>query len=150
MSASRLLMPPGLDCLAGRRPMLAARPHPLGSLASATASGYGREPRPARPLSTAVLAAVKPAGDGPSTSGRSSPADKPNAKPRLAKVLAACGVASRRACETLISEGRVRVNARVITEQGSTVNPMFDKVEVLQLPSKAASSGAAGGGGGGG
>ncbi|GFR51956.1 hypothetical protein Agub_g14478 [Astrephomene gubernaculifera] len=51
---------------------------------------------------------------------------------RLAKVLAGCGVASRRACEALIAEGRVRVNGQLITEQGTTVDPLRDRVEVRQ------------------
>ena len=38
---------------------------------------------------------------------------------RLQKVLAAAGVASRRACEVMISEGRVEVNGTVVTEQGA-------------------------------
>lgn len=49
---------------------------------------------------------------------------------RLQKVLAAAGLASRRACEILISEGRVEVNGRVVTEQGVRVNPERDVVRV--------------------
>ncbi|MHB1802834.1 MAG: pseudouridine synthase [Actinomycetes bacterium] len=41
---------------------------------------------------------------------------------RLQKVLAQAGVGSRRACEELISEGRVRVDGRVIREQGVRVD----------------------------
>ena len=37
---------------------------------------------------------------------------------RLQKVLAAAGVASRRACEMMISEGRVEVNGALVLEQG--------------------------------
>ncbi|HEY5483529.1 MAG TPA: S4 domain-containing protein, partial [Propionibacteriaceae bacterium] len=37
---------------------------------------------------------------------------------RLQKVLAAAGVASRRASEILIDRGRVEVNGHVVTEQG--------------------------------
>ncbi|MGI6669277.1 MAG: pseudouridine synthase [Acetivibrionales bacterium] len=37
---------------------------------------------------------------------------------RLQKYLAACGLASRRKCEELISQGRVQVDGRVVTEQG--------------------------------
>ncbi|GIL66228.1 hypothetical protein Vafri_19759 [Volvox africanus] len=73
------------------------------------------------------ILAVK--GDRPSTSGRSVAAES---RPRLAKVLAACGVASRRACEELIAEGRVRVNGRVVSEQGTTIDPSVDQVDVLQ------------------
>jgi 23S rRNA pseudouridine2605 synthase len=47
---------------------------------------------------------------------------------RLQKVLAAAGVASRRACEVLISEGRVEVNGEVVTEQGRRVDPETDVI----------------------
>jgi len=45
-------------------------------------------------------------------------------------VLARAGVASRRASEDLIVEGRVRVNGRVVTELGTKVDPHKDRVEV--------------------
>ena len=49
---------------------------------------------------------------------------------RLQKVLAAAGVASRRACEILISEGRVEVNGKVVMEQGRRVDPERDVIRV--------------------
>src|SRR5919112_6598657 len=49
---------------------------------------------------------------------------------RLQKVLAAAGLASRRACEVLISEGRVEVNGEVVTEQGRRVDPDTDVIRV--------------------
>jgi 23S rRNA pseudouridine2605 synthase len=49
---------------------------------------------------------------------------------RLQKVLAAAGVASRRACEVMISDGRVEVNGTVVTEQGLRVDPDRDVVRV--------------------
>ena len=49
---------------------------------------------------------------------------------RLQKVLAGAGVASRRACEVLISEGRVEVNGQVVTEQGRRVDPDTDVIRV--------------------
>lgn len=49
---------------------------------------------------------------------------------RLQKVMAAAGVASRRKCEALIAAGRVRVNGRIITEQGVRVDSHTDKIEV--------------------
>ena len=49
---------------------------------------------------------------------------------RLQKVLAAAGIASRRACEVLISEGRVEVNSEVVLEQGRRVDPEHDVIRV--------------------
>ncbi len=49
---------------------------------------------------------------------------------RLQKYLAAAGVASRRASETLIREGRVAVNGTVIQEMGFRVTPGRDQVTV--------------------
>jgi pseudouridine synthase len=49
---------------------------------------------------------------------------------RLHKVLAAAGVASRRAAETLIRAGRVRVNGRVVQELGTRADPTRDQITV--------------------
>jgi 23S rRNA pseudouridine2605 synthase len=49
---------------------------------------------------------------------------------RLQKILAHAGVASRRAAETMIAEGRVRVNGRVVTELGARADAHRDRVEV--------------------
>ena len=54
--------------------------------------------------------------------------------PRLQKVLAAAGVASRRACEVLITEGRVSVNGKTIQELGTKVDPDQDKISVDGRP----------------
>lgn len=48
---------------------------------------------------------------------------------RLQKYLANCGVASRRKCEELISNGLVKVNGKVVTEMGTKINPDVDIVE---------------------
>lgn len=45
-------------------------------------------------------------------------------------MLAAAGVASRRACETLIAEGQVQVNGKVIRELGTKVDPDADEIRV--------------------
>lgn len=49
---------------------------------------------------------------------------------RLQKALAHAGVASRRACEALITGGRVTVNDRVQRELGSRIDPERDEVRV--------------------
>jgi 23S rRNA pseudouridine2605 synthase len=49
---------------------------------------------------------------------------------RLQKVLAHAGVASRRACEELIRQGRVQVNGRVVTEMGTLVDSTRDEIRV--------------------
>jgi cytidylate kinase len=47
---------------------------------------------------------------------------------RLQKILAQAGLGSRRACEELISAGRVTVDGRVVTELGTRVDP--ERVEI--------------------
>jgi 23S rRNA pseudouridine2605 synthase len=49
---------------------------------------------------------------------------------RLQKVIADCGVTSRRKAEGLILDGRVEVNGRVVTELGTKVNPHTDTIQV--------------------
>lgn len=49
---------------------------------------------------------------------------------RLQRVLAARGIASRRASEQLITDGRVRVNGQVVTELGTRVDPDRDEIRV--------------------
>ena len=49
---------------------------------------------------------------------------------RLQKFMADCGVASRRACEALIDEGRVKVNGKIVKTQGLKIDPINTKVEV--------------------
>ncbi|PNW86738.1 hypothetical protein CHLRE_02g095121v5 [Chlamydomonas reinhardtii] len=95
----------------------------LSALASATGAGERSGSDGGRASS----------GKGASTSGSVGS----DSRPRLAKVLAACGVASRRACEGLIADGRVRVNGNLVKEQGTTVDPARDKVEVFRSPDAA-------------
>jgi 23S rRNA pseudouridine2605 synthase len=49
---------------------------------------------------------------------------------RLQKILSAAGVASRRAAEDLIRQGRVTLNGRTITELGTKADPAHDDVRV--------------------
>ena len=53
---------------------------------------------------------------------------------RLQKYLAGAGIASRRASEKLIAEGRVEVNGRIVTEQGVKIDPERDVVKVNGKP----------------
>jgi len=49
---------------------------------------------------------------------------------RLQRYLASAGVAARRKAEALITEGRVKVNGKVVTTLGTKVDPDNDEVEV--------------------
>ena len=49
---------------------------------------------------------------------------------RLQKILSAAGVASRRTAETLIAQGRVTVNGKVVTELGTRADPSIDEIKV--------------------
>ena len=42
---------------------------------------------------------------------------------RLQKYLASCGVASRRAAEKLMADGRVTVDGQVVSQMGAQVEP---------------------------
>lgn len=53
---------------------------------------------------------------------------------RLQKIMAAAGIDSRRACEKLITQGRVRVNGEIITELGSRVDPTTDEISLDGRP----------------
>jgi 23S rRNA pseudouridine2605 synthase len=49
---------------------------------------------------------------------------------RLQKIIATAGIASRRAAETLITQGRVTVNRKTVTELGSKADPDVDEIRV--------------------
>ena len=49
---------------------------------------------------------------------------------RLQKIISAAGIASRRAAEKLISEGRVTVNGTTVTELGTKADPDVDDIRV--------------------
>ncbi|WP_159611711.1 pseudouridine synthase [Glutamicibacter sp. JC586] len=49
---------------------------------------------------------------------------------RLQKAMANAGVASRRVCEEMITEGRVEVNGQLVVELGARVDPAKDSIHV--------------------
>lgn len=55
-------------------------------------------------------------------------------KNRLSKILASCGIASRRACEELIFAGRVKVNDEIVKVPQTLVDLEKDRIEVDGKP----------------
>lgn len=55
---------------------------------------------------------------------------------RLQKFLAESGVASRRASEAIILEGRVSVNGKIVRTLGTKIQPGHDKIELDRQPLK--------------
>ena len=53
---------------------------------------------------------------------------------RLQKILAQAGIASRRASEVLIKDGKISVNGKIVTELGVRANPDTDVIEVEGVP----------------
>jgi pseudouridine synthase len=57
---------------------------------------------------------------------------------RLQKILSSAGIASRRAAERLMAEGRVSVNGEVVREPGGRADPEVDDIRVDRRPVHAA------------
>jgi 23S rRNA pseudouridine2605 synthase len=53
---------------------------------------------------------------------------------RLQKILAAAGIASRRRAEEFIAAGRVTLNGKIVTEQGTKADPQVDQILVDGKP----------------
>lgn len=51
-------------------------------------------------------------------------------KIRLQKIIADAGIVSRREAERLITEGKVMVNGKVVTQLGSLADPELDRIKV--------------------
>lgn len=79
-------------------------------------AGPRRKPRPKRPTTPPVeaLGADVHNPDGV----------------RLQKLLASAGLGSRRACELLITQGRVEVDGQIVTELGIRVDPVAQTIHV--------------------
>ncbi|MGB7570011.1 MAG: pseudouridine synthase [Chitinivibrionales bacterium] len=48
---------------------------------------------------------------------------------RLNRFCARCGLGSRRSCDTLIASGKISVNGKRVTELGTKIDPVKDKIE---------------------
>ena len=85
-------------------------------------SGGGKSPRFAGSTKPSQPTALP---SRPKTAGPAIPVDvhDPDGV-RLQKLLAAAGIGSRRACENLITAGRVEVDGHVVTELGVRIDPI--------------------------
>ena len=126
---------------AGRPPTARpAGPKPAGARSTAPRSAAPRptaarssSPRPAAPRGAAKPrpAAARPKAATPPRGPRT--AETPGQE-RLQKLLAAAGIASRRACEAIILDGRVQVNGKTISELGAKADPRRDEITVDLMP----------------
>jgi pseudouridine synthase len=61
---------------------------------------------------------------------RKQPPGGPEGKERIQKYLAHVGIASRRAIEEMVEQGRVQVNGKVVTEHPIFVDPKHDEIRI--------------------
>ena len=50
-------------------------------------------------------------------------------KIRIQKYMAECGIASRRKCEEYISQGKIKLNGKIVKELGIKIDPSKDEIE---------------------
>lgn len=77
-------------------------------------------------------ASNKNAGTGTKKAGKkkSTRRKTDDSTQRLQRVMAAAGIGSRRECETIIEEGRVEVDGKMVTTLGTKVDPDKQKIKV--------------------
>ncbi len=74
---------------------------------------------------------AEPVAEAEGEAAELAPAERPPARlERLQKILSQAGVASRRHAEEMITQGRVQVNGKVVTELGSKADPDHDHIRV--------------------
>jgi len=101
----------------------------------------GRKPAGPRGTATATARpAGRPAVSASTAHPKAAPASRrprtaeAGGQERLQKILAAAGIASRRACEAIILDGRVQVNGKTVSELGAKADPRRDEITVDLVP----------------
>ncbi|MFM9957322.1 MAG: pseudouridine synthase [Phycisphaerales bacterium] len=113
------------DPLTSRTPDAEAAPAPRAQTRPGSRPGLNRgRPRPLSPKTKPLTREQKRAHRVPEAPIDQGPGT------RLQRVLAAAGIGSRRRCEELIEEGRVKVNGRVVERLPAWVEPTEDVIEV--------------------
>jgi len=102
------------------KPAASPRPRNTGPWAPAARPKSGPRPAAGKP---AVAAKAKPVSASGLKARSAAPAGE-----RLQKIMAAAGIASRRACEAIILEGRVQVNGVTVTELGTRADARRDEI----------------------
>jgi 23S rRNA pseudouridine2605 synthase len=112
---------------------------PASAPASELAASTGSDAAPvqpvlveaAEPASSALPAQAESDEDESGTTDEGESAPRPPRKlERLQKILAQAGIASRRSAEALITDGRVQVNGKVVTQLGSKADAAQDHIRV--------------------